>query len=334
VKALVTGGGGFLGARLVAALRDRGDEVIVVGRRRYPEVEALGATCVPHDLAAEPGPLRAAMDGVEVVFHVAALPPVHAPREAFVATNVRGTEHVLAACKAAGVPRLVYTSTPSVVFAASSETALTEADAHYPASWGSPYAETKAQAEQAVLAAHGDGLVTTALRPRLIYGPGEPHMLPRLLARHQAGRLRIVGDGTNRVSLTYVDNAVDAHLAADAALARGTEHGPGGRAFFVADAEPVALWPWINDFFAGVGAPPLTRRISLPAARAVGAVCEALWGTLPLRGEPPMTRFVAANLSASQFYDLSAITAATGWRPRVSGAEGLRRTVAAFREAL
>lgn len=330
MRALVTGGGGFLGRHLTKALLDRGDEVVVLGRRRYPAVEAMGATGVIADLTHDDDALVGACEGVDVVFHAAALPPYHAPYEVFEATNVGGTRRVLDACRRAGVPRLVYTSTPSVAFDGRPAEGATEADLPYPQRYLSHYAATKADAERMALAAHGPDLAVTALRPRLIYGAGEPHMLPRLLERHRAGRLRIVGDGTNRVGLTHVDNAVAAHLQAAEALAPDSDNG--GKAYFVTDPEPVALWPWVDAFLTGVGERPLTRRISLRAASTVGAVCEGLWAALPLRGEPPMTRFTAANLAISHWYDLTGGRRDFGLEAVVSGAEGLERTISWFRE--
>lgn len=329
MKALVTGGGGYLGGAIVRQLRARGDAVIVVGRNRYPKVEALGATCAIADLATDDPALADAMRGVDVVFHVAALPPHHAPRAAFVATNVDGTRRVLDAARKAGVPRLVYTSTPSVAFSGVAQEGVTEEQAPYPPSYLSPYAETKAIAEKMALAAHSPELAITALRPRILYGPDEPHMLPRLIERHRAGRLRIVGDGQNRMGITFVENAAAAHLQAADAL--GPTSANAGRAYFVTDAEPVLLWPWLNTFFAGIGLPPLTRRVPLPVARCAGAAFEALWAVLPLRSDPPMTRFVATNLATSAWYDLRNARRDFGLHEVVPAAEALNLTIAAFR---
>jgi nucleoside-diphosphate-sugar epimerase len=329
MRALVTGGGGYLGLEIVRQLRARGDEVVVVGRGRYPAAEALGAVCRPVDLTADGPALQDAMQGCDVVFHVAALPPEWRPRREFVATNVDGTRRVLDAARAARVGRLVYTSTPSVAFHGVTQDGVHARDVPYPASFGSPYAETKAIAEQMALAAHGPDLAVTALRPRLIYGPDEPHMLPRLIARHRAGRLRIVGDGTNRVSLTFRENAAAGHLQAADRLGPDAPHG--GRAYFLADDGPVVLWGWLNALFAGLGLPPLTRRVPLGVALTVGAVCEAMWSTLPLSGEPPMTRFIARNLATTAWYRLDEARADFGYAPPVSGDEGLARTLAALR---
>ncbi|MCB9663857.1 MAG: NAD-dependent epimerase/dehydratase family protein [Alphaproteobacteria bacterium] len=329
MRALVTGGGGYIGRHVVRQLLDRGDEVVVLGRRAYPEVEAWGARGVQADLARDEPDLPRHLEGVDVVFHVAALPPYHAPYAVFEATNVGGTRRILEACRQAGVPRLVFTSTPSATFDGTDACGITEADAPYPERFLTPYAATKAHAEQLVLAANGPGLATTALRPHLVYGPDEPHMLPRVAQRNRAGRLRVIGDGTNRVGLTYVDTAAAAHLQAADALAEGSANA--GKAYFVTDEEPVALWPWLDRFLTGVGEPPIRGRIGLGPARAVGAVCEALWAVLPLGGEPPMTRFVATNLATSHWYDLSGARTDFGFTPVVGGDEGLERTIAWFR---
>lgn len=333
MKAMVTGGGGYLGCHLAKALLDRGDEVWIVGRNRYPRVEAWGARGLVCDLA-DPGAvhlLAPAMEGIDVVFHTAALPPYHAPREVFVRTNVHGTERVIEACRRAGVPRLVNTSTPSVTADGRDHENATEADLPIAAHPETPYAETKAIAERAVSSANGADLATVSLRPHLIYGPEEPHMLPRLRARHQAGRLRIIGDGTNRVGLTYLDNAVAAHLAAADALT-GPDADCAGRAYFITDAEPVVLWTWIDQFLTGVGDKPLRKTIPLATAHRIGGVMETLWSTLPLPGEPPMTRFVATQLATSHWYDLSGAYNDLGYAPTVDGVEGLSRTIAWFHD--
>jgi nucleoside-diphosphate-sugar epimerase len=328
VKALVTGGGGYIGRHVVAQLVARGDDVTVLGRHRYPDVEALGARGVTSDLGRDDPALAGLFAGMDVVFHTAAMTPIHAPRSAFTAINVDGTRRVIEACRAAGVSRLVFTSTPSVAHADGDTEGLREEQCPYPDHYESPYADTKAEAERMVLAANDATLATTALRPHIVYGPDEPHMLPRILARHRAGRLRIIGDGKNRVGLTYVDNAAAAHVQAGDALAIGSANA--GRPYFVTDAEPVVLWSWLNALFAGVGLPPLERRVSLGTARAIGAVAEAAWAVLPLKGEPPMTRFVATQLATSHWFDLSNGRRDFGLAPVVDGDEGLRRTIGWF----
>ncbi len=332
MRALVTGGGGFLGRHLAKALIDRGDDVVVVGRSRYPRVESWGARGVVADLA-DPGCvhlLTRAMEGVDVVFHTAALPPYFAPREVFWDTNVEGTRRVIAACRSAGVPRLVNTSTPSVTADGRDHENATEADLPIAKQAETPYVETKAIAEQDVADAHSDTLRTVSLRPHLIYGPEEPHMLPRVLARHRAGRLRIIGDGSNKVGLTYIDNAVTAHLAAAEALG-SADPACGGHAYFVTDDDPVVLWTWIDQFLTGVGERPLAASISLAMARRAAGTAEGLWTWLPLPGEPPMTRFAATQLATSHWYDLTGARQDLGYRAPVDGITGLTRTIEWFR---
>ncbi len=328
MRTLVTGGGGFLGAVLVRQLLARGDAVTLVARGRYPALEALGARGVQIDLGAPGAGLSEVAAGHDVVFHVAAKAGVWGPDEEFTAINVGGTLNVIRACQEAGVGRLVYTSSPSVVFAGGDHENANQ-DLPYPASYDAPYPRTKAEAERAVLAANSPGLVTTALRPHLIYGPGEPHMIPRLRDRHQKGRLRIIGNGKNKVSLCYVDNAAVAHLQAADRLTASAPHA--GKAWFVNDSEPVLLWEWVNALFRELGEPPLTRSVS-PGVALLGAhVASGIWSLFSLAGEPPITPFAVKSLSTSHWYDIQPANQAFGYVPLVDGAEGFARTVAAFR---
>jgi nucleoside-diphosphate-sugar epimerase len=194
----------------------------------------------------------------------------------------------------------------------------------------SPYPLTKAAAEAEVLAAHCQALRTVALRPHLIWGPGDPHLVPRLLARARAGRLRIVGEGTNRVDLVHIENAADAHVAAERSLA-GDAPAAGGKAYFITNGEPVILWEWINGLLVALGEAPVTRRLSLRAATAIGCACEAAWSLLPLASEPPMTRFVAAELAMDHWFDISAARRDLGYAPRVSMAQGTSELVRLLR---
>jgi 2-alkyl-3-oxoalkanoate reductase len=325
--ALVTGGTGFLGRHLVDRLLAQGRAVTVLARRPAPDLEKRGVRFLGANLD-DPDHVRAACQGISTVFHAAARIGVWGRHADYYATNVLGTAAIIEGCQRHGVRRLVYTSTPGVVYNGRD---LAGADESLPLTTRCPaaYAVTKAQAERAVLAANSPVLRTIALRPHLIWGARDPHLVPRLLARARAGRLRIVGTGRNRVDLVHVDNAADAHLLAEQALA-GSASPPAaaGRAYFITNGEPVVLWDWINDLLRALGWPLATKRVPPGAAFAAGAACELLWRLLPLGGEPPMTRFVAKELALDHWFDISAARRDLGYRPRVSMAEGSAALVA------
>lgn len=326
-RVVVTGGGGFLGERIVALLRDHGvNEVAAVGRHSYDRVLALGAQSLVADVS-DADALSRALEGAETVIHTAALAGVFGPESDYYRANVVGTRNVVAACLAHGTRRLVLTSSPSVVFDGTDHVDAGN-DLPFPDRYLAAYPRTKAEAERLVLAANGPDLATVALRPHLIFGPRDPHLVPRLIARARAGRLRKVGDGTNRVSLTFVDNAAWAHVDAAATLRPGAAHS--GRAYFVNQAEPVAVWDWIDRVLVGVGAPAAGRPVPRRVAYAAGATCEFLWRALPLRGEPPMTRFVAQQLALEHTYSLEPARRDFGYRERVDLADATARTIAAF----
>lgn len=321
MTALVTGGGGFLGGAVVRLLRRRGRTVRSFTRTAYPWLDELGVEQALGDLS-DPAAVERAVAGVDVVFHVAAKAGVWGRQADFLATNVTGTANVVAACLKHGVQRLVYTSTPSVVHGGGDLEGADES-APYPPHFLAHYPATKAAAEQAVLAANGPELATVALRPHLIYGPGDPHLIPRIIARAREGRLRRVGTRAVRVDVTYVDNAADAHLLAADRLAVGSA--VAGKAYFISDGTPVGLWDFVNRVLAEVGVPPVTRTVPAWKARLAGRVLETAYRWLRLSAEPPMTRFVAEQLATSHWYDLTAARRDLGYDPKVSTDEGLRR---------
>jgi len=328
MSTLVTGGTGFLGRRIVERLLADGRKVAVLARRPAPDLEQRGVRVLRTSLD-DAAAVRAACAGAGTVFHVAAMVGVWGRYRDFFRANVLGTRALLDGCRAHGVRRLVYTSTPSVVY---NGRGLAGADESLPltTSCPSPYPLTKAIAEREVLAASADSFRTVALRPHLIWGVGDPHLVPRVLARARAGRLRIVGDGNNRVDMVHVENAVDAHLLAETALRRA-ESAAAGRAYFITNGEPVVLWDWINDLLRALGEPPVTKRLSLRAATAIGAVCETMWRVLPVGGEPPMTRFVAAELAKDHWFDIAAARRDLGYVSRVTMAAGTAELVASLK---
>jgi nucleoside-diphosphate-sugar epimerase len=327
MRALVTGGNGFVGRYIVEQLLARGDRVRVVGRGDYPELRALGAECVRADLAVpdSANALAEAMRGVEVVFHVAAKAGVWGSFDEYYRANVTGTQRVVRAAERAGVPKLVYTSSPSVAFGEEDVEGADEA-LPYPERYLSHYQHTKALAERYVLAR--EGLAVTAIRPPLIWGPRDPHLLPRIFARARQGRLIQVGEGRNVVDVTYVENCAEAHLlAAD----RLSERSPlRGRAYFIGQEHPVNMWDFIRELVTRAGYKPPSRTISPKRAVQIATLLETLYRALGVRSEPPLTRLTAVQMARSRWFDLSAARRDLGYGPRITIEEGLERTVAAL----
>ena len=321
MKILVTGGGGFLGRALCRGLVQRGHEVVSFNRGLYPVLDRLGVRQLRGDLADRDAVIGAAQD-CEAIFHNAARAGAWGSYDSYHRANVIGTDNVLAACRTHGIDRLVYTSTPSVTHRATHPVAGGTADSvPYGKDFKAAYAATKTIAEKAVLAANDAELATVALRPRLIWGPGDNQLLPRLVERAKAGRLRFVGDGNNVIDTTYIDNAAQAHFDAFDHLAPGAACA--GRAYFISNGEPKTVRETVNGLLRAAGAPQVDKTIPFGAAYAVGMACEAAWSLLPLRGEPPMTRFLAEQLSTTHWYDMGPAQRDFGYRPRVSFHDGL-----------
>lgn len=330
MKALVTGGGGFLGSAIVRRLRERGDAVRSFSRSEHPALADLGVECARGDIG-DAAAVEAAARGCDVVFHVAAKAGVWGSRASYERANVVGTDNVLAACETLGIGRLVYTSTPSVTFAGTDQEGVDER-APYPEDFLNDYARTKAIAERRVLEHNRDALQTVALRPHLIWGPGDPHLVPRVLARAKAGRLRLIGDRPNLVDSVYVDNAADAHLLAADRLGPGSK--VAGNAYFITQGEPIPMADLLNRILAAGGLPPVTRRIPTGVAYSLGAVLECVYRTVRIDSEPIMTRFVARQLSTAHWFDISAARRELGYEPAISTEEGMRRLAESLRGSL
>ena len=323
MKVLVTGGAGFLGMALCRGLLERGHEVTSFQRHRSPELDALGVRQQLGDLA-DTEAVRKAFGGQDAIFHNAAKAGAWGSFDSYHRPNVLGTNNVLAACRAHDIGRLVYTSTPSVTHRATNPVQGGTAETvPYGEHFKAPYATTKTIAEKAVLAANDANLATVALRPRLIWGVGDNQLLPRLVERAKAGRLRLIAGGHNKIDTTYIDNAAQAHFDAFAALAPGAACA--GKAYFISNGEPKPSREIVNDLLRAVDAPSVEKELPFAAAYAIGAVCEAAWHLLPLKGEPPLTRFLAEQLSTTHWYDMAPATRDFGYVPKVSIAEGLSR---------
>ena len=320
MKALVTGGGGFLGSEIVRQLLARGDAVRSFARGEYPALSALGVEVCRGDLG-DLDRLRAAVRGCALVFHAAAKPPPWGSRADYESTNVRGTEHVISACLAEGVRHLVYTSTPSVVGGAEDIEGGDEG-LPYRSDWaGAEYPRSKALGEQSVIAADCATLGTVSLRPHLIWGPGDPHFLPRFVDKARRGELKRIGSGDPLIDPTFVTDAAAAHLCAADRLREGAD--VGGRAYFISGGETIGLWTLVDSLLATAGEGPLTQRVPAGVARMAGALLEGSHRLFGLSGEPRLTRFVVQQVTHARWFDISAARRDLGYAPRVSISEGL-----------
>ena len=321
MKALVTGGGGFLGGVIVRMLRERGDQVRSFSRGKHPALAGLGVEQFQGDLADREAVFKSA-EGCDTVFHVAAKAGIWGSYRDFHRANVTGTENILEACRAHGIRSLVHTSSPSVVFDGNDVEGGDES-LPYPSHYEAHYPKTKALAEQMVLAAASPALATVALRPHLIWGPGDNHLVPRILAKGRAGKLRRIGTRICLVDTVYVDNAARAHLQAADHLS--PDSGISGKAYFISNGQPLPLWEMINRILAAADIPPVTGSIPPQLAYAVGCICEGIWSLLRLAGEPPMTRFVAHELASAHWFNIEAARRDFGYQPEISIDEGLIR---------
>jgi nucleoside-diphosphate-sugar epimerase len=278
----------------------------------------LGVEQVQGDLV-NPGLVEKACAGCGIVFHVAAKAGIAGRWHSYYTSNVLGTRNIVAACRKVGVRRIVYTSSPSVVFHGGDMEGVDES-VPYPRHYDAHYPRSKAMAEREILAANGTTLSTVALRPHLIWGPGDNHLVPRILARGRAGRLRRIGNGSKRIDSTYIDNAAQAHLQAADRLPN-----VGGKVYFISNGEPMPTWDLVNRILAAGGLPAVNRSVPAGLARGIGAVLEVVYGMFWPEQEPPMTRFVARELATAHWFDISAARRELAYEPGVSIEEGLRR---------
>lgn len=327
MRVLVTGGGGFLGGAVARALAARGDDVVSLARGDYPQLREQGIATVRGDLGELQDVLRAT-DGCDAVVHVAAKAGIWGSAADFTRSNVLGTQNVLTACRAHGIRRLVHTSTPSVVHDGGSIEGGDES-LPYATTFSSDYPRTKVLAERAVLAANDDALATVALRPHLVWGPGDTQLTSRILERGRRGRVRLIDGGTALVDTTYVDDAAAAHLLAVDRVTPGAACA--GQAYFISSGDPRPVGEMVNAILAAGGLPAETRSVPLPVAEAAGAAAELAWRLLRRQDDPPMTRFLARQLATAHWFDISAARRDLGYVPQVGLDEGLRRLAASLR---
>lgn len=318
-KALVTGGGGFLGKAVVKKLIEKGVRVTSFSRGTYKVLDELGVTQVQGDIA-DPLAVENAVKGMDAVFHVAAKPGMWGPYDEYFRINVTGTQNIIDACKKHRVKQLIYTSSPSVIFGENDQENIDES-VPYPDSYLAHYPATKALAEKKVIQAAQEGLKTITIRPHLIWGPEDNHLFPRLIKR--AGRLKIIGRKDDLVDTVYVDNAADAHILASEKLLENP--GLSGNVYFISQDDPVSKWHLVNAFYEIAGLPPLKGQVSGKVAFIAGAVFEFIYKLLGIRSDPPITKFAAKELATSHWFDISRAKKDLGYRPQVSTQEGLKR---------
>jgi nucleoside-diphosphate-sugar epimerase len=321
MRALVTGGGGFLGGAIARKLRERGDDVRVFGRGAYPELEILGIDCARGDLADADAVLDAA-DDRDVIFHVGGKVGLWGAYEDYFATNVTGTKNVLRACQEHGISKLVFTGSPSVVFDGRDVEGWSE-EAPYPPRFDSHYSRTKALAEEMVLAANHDKLATVSLRPHLVWGPGDRHLMPRIVAKARGGRLFRIGEKNKLIDTIYIDDAVEAHILAAVQLSPLAEIA--GKAYFLSAGDPRPVWEIVDKMLAAAGLPPVRKSVPVGFAMAAARACEASWRALGVSSEPPLTKFLILQLTTAHWFDITAAKSDLGWHPRVRIEAGMER---------
>ncbi|MCH8845992.1 MAG: NAD-dependent epimerase/dehydratase family protein [Proteobacteria bacterium] len=325
-KALVTGGGGFLGSRIVRMLLDQGIAIRSLQRSDSPELKKLGVEIIRGDISDRATVINAA-EGCDVIFHVAAKAGVWGDYDDYYQCNVTGTKNIIDACQTHHIQKLIYTSSPSVVFAGKDEENINESTP-YPDQFLTAYQKTKALAEQMVLEANNETLATVALRPHLIWGPGDPHLVPRIIERAKAGRLRLVGKQSNLVDSTHIDNAALAHILAAEALAANADCA--GKTYFISNDEPLPMKELINKILAAANLPAITKTIPTQLAYTIGMMMELVYKIFKLKDEPIMTRFIAKQLSCAHWYDLTAAKNDLGYQVKVTINEGMERLKASL----
>ncbi len=328
MRILVTGGGGFLGSAICSQLRARGNEVIAYQRSAASHLLPLGVYSIRGDLG-NPEQLKRDSRGCDAVIHTAGKAGVWGAYEEYYQANVLGTENVISACRVNKIRHLVYTSSPSVVHDGGDIEGGDES-LPYPARFSSPYPATKALGERLVLAANGDHLKTVGLRPHLIWGPGDPHLLPRLMAKAARGQIALPG-GDKLIDTIYIENAAHAHLLALDAI---QQNGPAcGKTYFISNDQPMPQAEIISNMLGAAGMEPEIKAIPTWVAKTAGAVTQTLWKLLNLKSEPPVTKWSAEQLSTAHWYDISAARNDLGYQPEISINEGLKRLRDHFKES-
>jgi nucleoside-diphosphate-sugar epimerase len=314
-RILVTGYGGFLGESICRLLLHRGYQIRGLARRLYPNLAQQGVECIEGSIA-DDATVSKALKGVQAVIHTAAIAGVWGKAAQYQSINVDATDLLLRHSQTNDVQAFVYTSSPSVTFDGKPQSGINES-VPYPTQWLCDYPRTKAIAEEHVLSANNPKrFATCALRPHLIWGVGDPHLIPRVIERCRQGKLRRVGNGKNLIDTVHVEHAAQAHLLALEKMLSGDLRAS-GRAYFITDDHPVECWDWISTILACAGQMPPKAWISMPTAYKMGAALETIYRWTGKTQEPPMTRFVALQLGVDHYFDISAAKDCLGYAPNL-----------------
>jgi sterol-4alpha-carboxylate 3-dehydrogenase (decarboxylating) len=333
MRSVVTGSSGFVGKHLVRALAARGDDVVAMDVVAARDLESVPRVTQTKADLRDSAALRGVVRGADAVFHVASrVQTREAGADEVFAINVGGTRNLIAACRDENVGKLVYTSSASVVYAGR-DIELGDESLPYPASFHAPYAETKAIAEREVLGANDARVRTCAIRPHIVFGPGDTRFFPAIWSRAKAGKLKAyVGDWDKLSDFTYVDNLVDGMLLAEHAL--GPDGKAAGQAYFVTNGEPTSFWEFVGRVLDGLGFPRPKLKVPFPIAYGAAAFREALDAARGIpTSEESLTRFAIRYLTTHHYFTHAKATRDLGYAPKVDLAEGIRRTVASMRDA-
>lgn len=320
MNVLVTGGGGFMGMALIKRLIKEGHKVTSFSRREYPLHWALGINSIQADITNYEA-VEKACENRDVVFHIAAKVGIWGEYDSYYSTNVTGTRNVIEACRKQGVGRVVFTSSSSVVFDGSDLDGIDESYP-YPSRYLSHYSATKAMAEQLIIESNSVSLKTISLRPHLVWGPYDAHLVPGILKRASSGNLRRIGDREHFIDTTYIDNMVDALLLAADSLQTKPE--AAGKNFFITNGEPARVWDFVNSIIQIAGHEPVQKKIPEKLAMFAAGTSEFFHKTFRVKSEPFMTRFAIKEICTNHWFDISNARNVLGYNPSVSYAEGFK----------
>lgn len=321
MKAFITGGGGFIGSALAFELVKKGFRVTSFSRNDYPNLRKIGVDIKRGDISDTYSVLKACED-MDIIFHVAAKAGIAGYYGDYYKTNVTGTGNIINACKINKIKYLIYTSSASVVFNGSNIEGSDES-LPYPSRTLSFYTATKALAEQMVLQTNSSNLRTLALRPHLVYGPGDNHLFPEIILRYKAGMLRRIGNGKNLIDVSYIENVTAAHINAAQAIICKPE--VTGKAYFITNGEPVPLWDFLNMMLCISGYEPIRKSIPAWTAFIFSGLAEALNMIFLRSREPILPRFLVSELTRSHWFDIGRARRLLNYNPEISNIEGLKK---------